>query len=220
MTASCCRIIAARTFAGALEELAQMGFALPLEWFAPHLEFRFPLIGETSVAGIALELRHALEPWHVLGEESSAGNARYVDSSSERVQARVSNWVPERFTLVANGVGVPLQPTGRAGDYVGGIRFKAWSPYSALHPRIRPQVPLVLEVHDAWSGRSLGGLTHHVVHPGGPQLRDLPGQRQLRRRRAAARASRRSATARAPMARPVVEPAWSIPARLDLRAHA
>jgi uncharacterized protein (DUF2126 family) len=142
-----------------------------------------------------------------------------VDSSSERVQARVSNWVPERFTLVANGVGVPLQPTGRAGDYVGGIRFKAWSPYSALHPRIRPQVPLVLEVHDAWSGRSLGGLTHHVVHPGGLSYATFPvnANEAEARRRSRFQALGHSAGA---MARPAAEASLEHPCTLDLRAHA
>jgi uncharacterized protein (DUF2126 family) len=203
----------------ALEELAQTGYALPPDWFAPHREFRFPLLGETSVSGIGLQLRHALEPWHVLGEESSAGNARYVDSSTERVEARVSNWVPERFTLAANGIAVPLEPTGRAGEYVAGIRFKAWSPYSALHPTIKPQVPLVLDVHDAWTGRNLGGLTHHVVHPGGLSYATFPvnaNEAEARRR------SRFQPMGHTPgrVERPVAAPSLEHPCTLDLRAHA
>jgi uncharacterized protein (DUF2126 family)/transglutaminase-like putative cysteine protease len=203
----------------ALEELAQTGYALPPDWFAPHREFRFPLLGETSVSGIGLQLRHALEPWHVLGEESSAGNARYVDSSTERVEARVSNWVPERFTLAANGIAVPLEPTGRAGEYVAGIRFKAWSPYSALHPTIKPQVPLVLDVHDAWTGRNLGGLTHHVVHPGGLSYATFPvnaNEAEARRR------SRFQPMGHTPgrVECPVAAPSLEHPCTLDLRAHA
>ncbi len=155
-------------FRDALEELAACGFALDPAWFDPHFAFRFPQLGEVAVGGVQLELRHALEPWHVLGEEATqAGTARYVDSSAERVQARVTGWQPERYTLACNGVAVPLWPTERAGEQVGGVRFKAWQPPSALHPTIKSQAPLVFDVFDGWTGRSLGGCTHHVAHPGG-----------------------------------------------------
>jgi uncharacterized protein (DUF2126 family)/transglutaminase-like putative cysteine protease len=162
-------------FRDALEEIGGMGFRLDPDWFAPHLEFRFPQIGEVEVRETKLELRHALEPWHVLGEEPAAGGtARYVDSSAERLQARVSGWAEERYVLACNGVAVPLSATGRAGEFVGGIRFKAWQPPSALHPTIRAQTPLVFDVYDSWSGRSLGGLTHHVAHPGGRNYDTFP----------------------------------------------
>ena len=162
-------------FAGVLEEMAALGFRLDLEWFVPHLEFRFPRIGETTVRGVTLELRHALEPWHVLGEEpAAAGTARYVDSSAERVQARVTGWVDERYALACNGYAVPLSRTERAGEYVGGVRFKAWAPPSALHPTVPAQTPLVFDIYDRWTGRSVGGLTHHVAHPGGRSYDDFP----------------------------------------------
>ncbi len=162
-------------FAGALEELSQMGFAMDKSWFAPHLEFRFPKIGEVTVDGAKIELRHALEPWHVLGEEPAAGGTvRYVDSSAERLQARVSGWVEERFILSCNGHAVPLTQTGTVGDYVGGVRFKAWAPPSALHPTVRAQSPLVFDIYDKWSGRSLGGMTHYVSHPGGRNYETFP----------------------------------------------
>ncbi len=155
-------------FNEALEELSSWGFKLDPAWFAPHIEFKFPKIGDVSVHGVDLELRNALEPWHVLAEDQVAGGtARYVDSSAERVQARVSGWVDERFVLACNGVAVPLNKTERAGEYVAGVRFKAWAPPSALHPTIGVQAPLVFDVYDRWSGRSIGGMTHHVVHPGG-----------------------------------------------------
>ena len=162
-------------FTGALEELAQLGFALERVWFDPHFHFRFPRIGDVTAHGVTLELRHALEPWHVLGEEPAAGGTvRYVDSSTERLQTRVTGWVPERFTLVCNGAAVPLTETGTAGEYVAGVRFKAWNPPSSLHPTVRAQTPLVFDIYDSWSGRSLGGLTHHVSHPGGRAYKTFP----------------------------------------------
>jgi uncharacterized protein (DUF2126 family)/transglutaminase-like putative cysteine protease len=162
-------------FNDAMQELGITGIPLHPAWFAPHLAFRFPVIGEIALRGLRLELRHALEPWHVLGEEqSSAGTVRYVDSSAERVQVRAEGWVAERYVLACNGVAIPLQATGRIGDYVSGIRFKAWNPPSALHPTIRPQVPLVFDVIDRWTGRALGGMTHHVAHPGGRSYEDFP----------------------------------------------
>jgi uncharacterized protein (DUF2126 family) len=139
------------------------------------MEFRFPKIGEVTVHDVNIELRNALEPWHVLAEDQVAGGtARYVDSSAERVQATVSGWVDERFVLACNGVAVPLSRTERAGEFVGGVRFKAWQPQSALHPTIGAQVPLVFDVYDRWSGRTLGGLTHHVAHPGGRNYETFP----------------------------------------------
>jgi uncharacterized protein (DUF2126 family) len=158
----------ARDFTSALDELHARGHALDSAWFAPHLAFRFPHIGTVPIHDAKVELRAALEPWHVLGEETgAAGTVRYVDSSVERVQARVSGWIDERFTLACNGRAVPLNATEREGEFVGGIRFKAWNPPSALHPGIGVHVPLIFDVFDRWSGRSLGGMTYHVAHPGG-----------------------------------------------------
>jgi uncharacterized protein (DUF2126 family)/transglutaminase-like putative cysteine protease len=162
-------------FFGALEELGAYGFPLDKEWFAPHLEFRFPKLGEVAVRDIQLELRHALEPWHVLGEEqTNSGTARYVDSSCERLQVKVNGWVDERYTLACNGSALPMQRTDTQGEYVAGVRFKAWEPYSALHPTIGAQVPLTFDVYDKWTGRAVGGMTHHVAHPGGRSYEDFP----------------------------------------------
>jgi uncharacterized protein (DUF2126 family) len=86
----------------------------------------------------------------------------------------VSGWVDERYVLAANGAAVPLTRTDREGEYVGGVRFKAWNPPSALHPTIGVHVPLVLDVFDRWSGRSVGGLTYHVSHPGGRSYETFP----------------------------------------------
>ena len=159
----------------AIAELRGLGAPLDPAWFAPHAEFRFPQIGELAVADMTLELRHALEPWHVLGEESTGtGTARYVDSSTERLQVKASGFTPERYTLAVNGKALPMQPTGVAGEFVAGVRFKAWAPPSALHPTIKAQVPLVFDVWDSWNGRSLGGFSHHVAHPGGLSYADFP----------------------------------------------
>ena len=159
----------------ALEDLGGYGVTLDPAWFVPHAEFRFPKIGDITVRDMAVELRHALEPWHVLGEESTAeGMVRYVDSSAERVQLRVSNWVEERYVLACNGVGVPLAGTERVGEYVAGVRFKAWNPPHGLHPTVKAQAPLVIDVFDCWTGRSLGGMTHHVAHPGGLSYDSFP----------------------------------------------
>ena len=165
----------AQDFAGVLEELSALGFPLEPGWFAPHHEFRFPRFGEVTLRGMQLELRHALEPWHVLGEEPAAGGtARYVDSSTERVQVKLSHFAEERYVLACNGHAVPLTRTETEGEFVGGVRFKAWNPPSALHPTVGIQTPLVFDLYDRWTGRSIGGLTHHVAHPGGRNYETLP----------------------------------------------
>ncbi|MBM9402456.1 transglutaminase family protein [Gluconacetobacter azotocaptans] len=162
-------------FDDALAELRALGAPLDPGWFAPHMDFRFPEIGSVSVLGMTLDLRHALEPWNTLAEEpGSGGTVRYVDSSAERVQARVTGWVDERYVLACNGVAVPLTRTDRQGEYVGGVRFKAWNPPSALHPTVGVQSPLIFDIYDSWTGRSVGGLTHHVAHPGGRNYETRP----------------------------------------------
>ncbi len=149
-------------------DLQRAGFPVDDRWFVPHWEFRFPRHGVVSVDGIDLELRQAIEPWHVLGEEPGpGGTARYVDSSVERLQVRVANLVDSRHALTCNGRRVPLHPTGRAGEHVAGIRYKAWKPPSSLHPTLDIDSPLVFDLIDTWNDRALGGCTYHVVHPGG-----------------------------------------------------
>ena len=208
----------AQDFSDVLDELTSHGYRFDPAWFAPHFEFRFPRIGEVALHGATLELRHALEPWHVLGEEPAGGaTARFVDSSVERVQALVSGWVDERFVLACNGSAVPLSPTERAGEYVGGVRFKAWQPpVSALHPTIAAQTPLVFDVYDRWTGRSLGGLTHHVSHPGGRNYETFPVNANEAEARRRARFFPIGHTS-GPMAEPHRAPSREHPRTLDLR---
>jgi uncharacterized protein (DUF2126 family) len=162
-----------------VEDLRDAGYPFQAEWFAPHFEFRFPVIGSVTRRGIELELRHALEPWNVLGEDVQGGaTVRNVDSSLQRLQIKV-NGAPgdqgaSRYVVLCNGRRVPLHATGEKGEYVAGIRYRAWQPPSCLHPNIPVHSPLVFDIVDSWSGRSMGGCTYHVTHPGGRADEKLP----------------------------------------------
>ncbi|MDB6001796.1 MAG: dehydrogenase, partial [Rhizobacter sp.] len=158
-----------------IDDLNQAGYPVQLDWFAPHLNFRFPRLGDFSAEGVNVELRLALEPWHVMGEEgAAAGSVRFVDSSVERVQVKVSGLVGERHVLTCNGRKVPLQPTGTLGEYVGAVRFRAWRSGAALHPMIDPHAPLTFDLLDTWMSRSVGGCQYHVAHPGGRNYTTFP----------------------------------------------
>jgi uncharacterized protein (DUF2126 family) len=162
-------------FRDVIGELQAAGYPLEHEWFASHLEFRFPLYGQIARAGLNMELRAAIEPWNVLGEEPVGGaTARYVDSSVERLQVKVSGMTDSRHVITCNGRRVPLHPTGTAGQFVAGVRYRAWQPPHCLHPRIPVHAPLVFDIYDTWSGRSLGGCTWHVSHPGGRHYEHFP----------------------------------------------
>ncbi len=162
-------------FTDVIDEQARAGFALRLDWFAPHLEFRFPKLGEHAMRVAHLELRQALEPWHVLGEESTAGGTvRYVDSSLERIEIKLSGLAPDRYVATCNGRALPLHSTGREGEYVAGVRYRAWQPWSALHPKIGIHSPLTFDIVDTWMHRSEGGCRYHVVHPGGRSHETFP----------------------------------------------
>ena len=158
-----------------IADLQQAGYALKPEWLAPFTEFRFPHCGRIVQQDIELELRTAIEPWHVLGEEvTSQGTARFVDSSVERMQVRVNGMTDSRHVVTCNGRRLPLRPTGRRGEFVAGVRYKAWHPPSGLHPTIRSHAPLVFDIIDTWNERSIGGCTYHVAHPGGRHYDTFP----------------------------------------------
>lgn len=158
-----------------IDDLNAAGFPFQPDWYKPFLEFRFPRYGTLQLDDIQIELRTAIEPWHVLGEESTRlGTARYVDSSIERMQVRVNGLTDSRYVLTCNGRRVPLAATGVHGEYVAGVRYRAWQPPSALHPTIGIHSPLVFDLIDTWNGRAIGGCTYRVVHPGGRSYDTFP----------------------------------------------
>ncbi len=156
-------------------QIQAAGFPFKMEWLEPFFEFRFPFLGRAQVGDIQIVLRSGIEPWHVLGEEmSNSGTARFVDSSVERLEVKVSGIHSDRYWLLCNGVRIPLRSAGGLGEYVAGIRYKAWAPPSALHPTVGVDVPLVIDVYDTWNKRSVGGCTYHVAHPGGRAYETYP----------------------------------------------
>jgi uncharacterized protein (DUF2126 family) len=162
-------------FNDVIAEVADFGYPLRPDWFSPHFEFRFPRYGEFAARGVHVELRAALEPWHVMGEEGAiGGTVRYVDSSVERLQVKVTGLNDDRHVLTCNGRAIPLAPTGNVGEAVAGVRYRAWAPPSALHPSIGVHAPLVFDLVDGWMNRSMGGCQYHVAHPGGRAHETFP----------------------------------------------
>jgi uncharacterized protein (DUF2126 family)/transglutaminase-like putative cysteine protease len=162
-------------FCDVLNDLRDEGMAFEELWFYSHREFRFPFYGEINYGSIRLELRQALEPWHVLGEEGSAGGTvRFVDSSVERLQVKVEGWNAERYRVLCNGKTCPMTSTGRMGEFVAGVRYRAWQPPSCLHPTVGINAPLVFDLVDTWSNRAVAGCTYYVGHPGGRNYETFP----------------------------------------------
>jgi uncharacterized protein (DUF2126 family) len=162
-------------FDDVVADMQAAGYAFDPSWFAPHVEFRFPMVGSVQSAGIELTLRNALEPWHVMGEEGApGGTARYVDSSLERMEVHVKGLNESRYVITCNGKALPLQSTGTVGEFVAGVRYKAWNPPSSLHPTIGVHAPITFDIVDTWMKRSLGGCQYHVTHPGGLSYDSFP----------------------------------------------
>lgn len=157
------------------EDLKEHGYPFELSWLETFFEFRFPLYGKIKVLEMELQLRLGIEPWHVLGEETvNGGTARFVDSSVERVEVKMINFNIDRYIVTCHGIPVPLKETAVKGEYVAGVRYRAWSPPSALHPMLGKDVPLVFDVVDTWNNKSVGGCIYHVSHPGGRNYDTFP----------------------------------------------
>ncbi len=208
-------------FADVIEDLRSWSLPFEAGWFDSHFEFRFPFHGHVTYRDIGLELRHALEPWHVLGEENlGQGAVRFVDSSVERIQVMVTNLNGDRYYVTCNGARLPLQSTGVAGEFVAGVRYRAWQPASCLHPTLGSNSPLVFDLVDAWNQKSLGGCTYHVAHPGGRNYTTFPVNSYEAESRRLARFFPFGHTPGQPL--PVVpsEVAPEFPCTLDLRGPA
>jgi uncharacterized protein (DUF2126 family) len=203
-----------------LAELEAAGLPLQAEWFRAHYEFRFPFYGSFSYRDTEVELRQALEPWHVTGEEGVAGGTvRYVDSSLERIEVRVQGLQNDRYILTCNRQRIPLRPTGRSGEYVAAVRFRAWQPPAALHPTIPVDVPLVFDLVDTWTKRAVAGCRYHAAHPGGRNYDTLPVNAYEAESRRLARFEAMGQSTLAYENIPDLIPSLDFPCTLDLRLN-
>jgi uncharacterized protein (DUF2126 family)/transglutaminase-like putative cysteine protease len=204
-------------FRDVVGDLRDAGYPFEFDWFAPHFEFRFPFIGDLEQRDLQIELRTALEPWHVLGEEPAGGSTvRYVDSSLERLQVKARGLTADRFAITVGSHRLPLHPTGTNGEFIAGVRYRAWQPPECLQPTIGVHAPLVFDVVDTWNNRSIGGCAYHVTHPGGRSYDTFPVNSYEAESRRLARFFRHGHTPGKVSVRPI-KPNPDFPFTLDLR---
>ena len=162
-------------FLGVLADLKAHGYDFRSDWYEAQAEFRFPFCGEVEYEGVQLELRQALEPWHVLGKHGrDRRNGALHRFSTERLQVKLTTADPERYVVACNRRRVPLARTATNGVRGRRARYKAWKPATAMHPTVPVHAPLVFDIFDDWSGRALGGCVYHVAHPGGLSYDTFP----------------------------------------------
>ena len=134
----------------------------------------------------------------------------------ERLQIRVSGATTDRFAVLCNGVRIPLHPTGEPGEFVAGVRYRAWQPPSCLHPNIPVDSPLVFDIADTWTGLSIAGCTYNVSHPGGRASEQFPVNANEAESRRLARFSELGHT-QGPVKIPPALRSSDFPLTLDLR---